>query len=77
VRAGVTAGYRYAVDYRRSTATTTGSRGGGDDRGRMVILAAGAMGTPVILQRSAGHLGGIPTRWAGTSPRTATASPWP
>ena len=56
-----TPGYRYAVnylqldpdDYRVST-------GGGTIEAKLVILAAGAMGTPVILQRSAPLLGPMP-----------------
>jgi len=56
-----TSGYRYAVsylvldpdDYRVAT-------GSGTIEEKLVILAAGAMGTPVILQRSAAALGGMP-----------------
>jgi choline dehydrogenase-like flavoprotein len=56
-----TNGYRYrveystldAADYRRPT-------GGGSIEAKIVILAAGAMGTPVILQRSAQLLGAMP-----------------
>jgi enediyne biosynthesis protein E9 len=57
----VSAGQRYAVtytqvdgdDYRRPA-------GAGVIEAKVVILAAGAMGTPVILQRSAPLLGGMP-----------------
>ncbi|HEY3188162.1 MAG TPA: GMC family oxidoreductase, partial [Solirubrobacteraceae bacterium] len=56
-----TAGFRYAVnynqvdpnDYRVVTAS-------GRIEAKLVILAAGAMGTPIILQRSAPALGGVP-----------------
>lgn len=56
-----TPGYRYAVryntvdpsDYRLVTGT-------GTLEAKLVIVAAGAMGTPVILQRSAATLGGMP-----------------
>ena len=44
-----------------STPTTTGCRtGGGAIEAKIVVVAAGAMGTPVILQRSAAALGGVP-----------------
>jgi enediyne biosynthesis protein E9 len=54
-------GARYAVDYltihpddyRRPT-------GGGTVEAKVVVMAAGAMGTPVILRRSAPFLGGMP-----------------
>ncbi|HZD65547.1 MAG TPA: GMC family oxidoreductase [Acidimicrobiales bacterium] len=54
-------GYRYQVsyttvdpaDYRRST-------GGGVIHAKLVVLGGGALGTPVILQRSAPLLGGVP-----------------
>jgi choline dehydrogenase-like flavoprotein len=54
-------GYRYQVvtttvdprDYRLTT-------GGGTIHAKLVVLAAGALGTPVILQRSAPLLGGVP-----------------
>ncbi len=57
----VTPGYRYRVsfthvdgsDYRRSD-------GAGAIECKVVVLAAGAMGTPVILQRSSPLLGGVP-----------------
>src|SRR3954447_13640535 len=57
-----TSGYRYRIDY--STLNPDDYRqttGGGSIEARMVILAAGALGTPVILQRSAQMLGGMPT----------------
>ena len=57
-----TSGYRYAVDYNQvdpgDYRVVTGS---GTIEAKLVILAAGAMGTPVILQRSAAALGGVPT----------------
>ena len=57
----ITPGYRYQVaytavdpnDYRVTT-------GGGAIEAKIVILAAGTMGTPVILRRSAASLGGVP-----------------
>jgi choline dehydrogenase-like flavoprotein len=56
-----TPGYRYRVsyttvdgeDYRRTT-------GGGSIEAKIVVLAAGAIGTPPILQRSARMLGSMP-----------------
>lgn len=61
IRPATTSGYRYAVDYmtlnrddyRRPT-------GGNTIEAKFVIMAAGAMGTPVILKRSANALGGMP-----------------
>lgn len=55
-------GYRYQVDY----TTVDGSdyrlsTGGGTIHAKLVILAAGTLGTPVILQRSAPLLGGVPS----------------
>lgn len=56
-----TAGYRYTVEYSQldpnDYSVTVGK---GFIEAKMVILAAGAMGTPVILQRSAQFLGGMP-----------------
>ncbi len=56
-----TSGYRYAVSYLQldpnNYSVTVGS---GVIEAKMVILAAGAMGTPVILQRSTKCLGGMP-----------------
>src|SRR5439155_24917774 len=57
----VTPGHRYRVayavvdpdDYRRTVGT-------GSLEAKVVVLAAGAVGTPVILQRSAPMLGGVP-----------------
>jgi choline dehydrogenase-like flavoprotein len=59
--AATTAGYRFRVDY----LTVDGSdyrvpTGGGSIEAKLVILAAGTMGTPVILKRSAAGLGGVP-----------------
>ena len=56
-----TPGYRFRVDY--STVDTDDYRvltGGGSIEARIVVLAAGTMGTPVILKRSEAGLGGIP-----------------
>lgn len=56
-----TAGYRYAVSYSQLDPNDYRvSVGSGRIEAKMVILAAGAMGTPVILQRSAPLLGGMP-----------------
>jgi enediyne biosynthesis protein E9 len=61
VRPAVTPGYRYAVDYLEIDGDDYRvTRGGGTIEARIVVLAAGAMGTPVILQRSEGHLGALP-----------------
>ena len=55
------AGYRYAVSYLQLDANDyTVSLGSGVIESKIVILAAGAMGTPVILQRSAASLGPMP-----------------
>jgi len=61
IGAALTSGYRYAVhytvldpdDYRVPV-------DGGTIEARIVVMAGGAMGTPVILQRSAPLLGGMP-----------------
>ncbi|MGZ4490341.1 MAG: GMC family oxidoreductase N-terminal domain-containing protein [Nocardioidaceae bacterium] len=61
ISAATTPGYRFRVaystvdgtDYRRAT-------GGGSIEARIVVLAAGTMGTPVILKRSSVGLGGVP-----------------
>jgi choline dehydrogenase-like flavoprotein len=56
-----TDGYRYRVDY--STVDPDDYRrptGGGSIEAKIVVLAAGAMGTPPILQRSASFLGDMP-----------------
>ena len=56
-----TAGYRYAVSYLQIDPNDYRvSVGGGVIEAKMVIVAAGAMGTPVILQRSAPFLGEMP-----------------
>jgi len=56
-----TAGYRYAVSYRQLDPNDYNkSVGSGFIEAKMVIVAAGTMGTPVILQRSAPFLGGMP-----------------
>jgi choline dehydrogenase-like flavoprotein len=61
IGAATTPGFHYRVDY----TTVDGSdyrvpTGGGSIEARIVVLAAGTMGTPVILQRSAAGLGGVP-----------------
>ena len=56
-----TSGYRYRIEY--STLNADDYRqttGGGSIEAKLVILAAGALGTPVILQRSAQYLGAMP-----------------
>jgi choline dehydrogenase-like flavoprotein len=56
-----TSGYRYRVEY--STVNASDYRrmtGGGSIEAKIVVLAAGALGTPVILQRSAPFLGAMP-----------------
>jgi choline dehydrogenase-like flavoprotein len=56
-----TAGYRYAVTYTQLDANDYRVPvGGGTIEAKMVIVAAGAMGTPVILQRSGTFLGAMP-----------------
>jgi len=56
-----TAGYRYAVSYLEIDPNDyTQSLGSGTIEAKIVIVAAGTMGTPVILQRSALALGGMP-----------------
>jgi choline dehydrogenase-like flavoprotein len=57
-----TPGYRYRVDY--TVVDPSDYRlvqGAGSVEAKVVIVAAGAMGTPVILQRSAAALGGVPS----------------
>lgn len=57
----VTPGYRYQVAY--TTVDASDYRlptGGGTIEAKLIVLAAGAMGTPVILQRSAALLGSMP-----------------
>lgn len=61
IRPASSAGYRYGVDY--TIVNGDDYRvpvGAGTIEAKVVILAAGAMGTPVILQRSAPLLGGMP-----------------
>jgi len=56
-----TAGYRYAVSYLQLDPNDyRTSLGSGVIEAKIVILAAGTMGTPVILQRSAASLGAMP-----------------
>jgi hypothetical protein len=56
-----TPGYRYAVSYLQLDPNDYRvSVGSGLIEAKIVIVAAGAMGTPVILQRSAPFLGGMP-----------------
>jgi choline dehydrogenase-like flavoprotein len=57
----MTSGYRYAVDY--STVDPSDYRvstGGGMIEAKIVVVGAGAMATPVLLQRSAPLLGNMP-----------------
>ncbi|KOG44316.1 glucose-methanol-choline oxidoreductase [Streptomyces virginiae] len=55
-------GYRYAVTYVALDADNYNKPvGGGVIHAKIVVVAAGAVGTPVILRRSALSLGGIPT----------------
>jgi choline dehydrogenase-like flavoprotein len=57
-----TPGYRYRVSYSQvDAADYRQPTGGGSIEAKVVVLAAGAMGTPVILQRSAPLLGGVPS----------------
>lgn len=61
IGAATTSGYRFRVDY--TTVDDTDYRvatGGGSIEARLVVLAAGTMGTPIILKRSSAGLGGIP-----------------
>jgi choline dehydrogenase-like flavoprotein len=61
IRPAETAGYRYAVSYLQlDPADYRVPVGQGVIEAKIVILAAGAMGTPVILQRSATFLGSMP-----------------
>jgi choline dehydrogenase-like flavoprotein len=56
-----TRGYRYRVNYAVLDADDYTRRvGSGAIEARVVVLAAGAVATPVILQRSALFLGGVP-----------------
>ncbi|HEU5083710.1 MAG TPA: GMC family oxidoreductase [Acidimicrobiales bacterium] len=57
----VTAGYRYSISYTQVDGDDHRvPAGAGVIDAKVVVLAAGAMGTPVILQRSAPLLGGVP-----------------
>ena len=61
IGAAVTPGYRFRVDYTTVDASDYRvTTGGGSIEAKVVVLAAGTMGTPVILQRSAARLGGVP-----------------
>ena len=61
IKPAQTAGYRYSVSYLELDPTNySNSLGSGTIDAKIVIIAAGAMGTPVILQRSNQFLGGIP-----------------
>ena len=61
IEPAVTPGYRYAVTYTQVDPDDYRvAVGGGTIEAKMVIVAAGAMATPVILQRSAPFLGGMP-----------------
>ncbi len=61
IRRASTPGYRYAVEYWQVDADDYNTRHSkGVIEAKIVIVAAGAMGTPVILQRSAASLGGMP-----------------
>jgi choline dehydrogenase-like flavoprotein len=56
-----TDGYRYAVEYRQLSPTDYSvAVGTGRIEAKIIILAAGTMGTPVILQRSKQFIGRIP-----------------
>ena len=62
IGAASTPGYRFRVDY----TTVDGSdyrltTGAGTIEAKLVVLAAGTMGTPVILKRSEAGLGGVPS----------------
>jgi len=67
-----TSGYRYAVNYNlvdpSDYRVVTDS---GTIEAKLVVLAAGAMGTPVILQRSAAALGGVQHPRRGRRRRSA------
>ncbi len=61
IAAAATPGYRYRVQYTVVDANDYRQpAGGGAIEAKIVIVAAGTMGTPVILRRSAPALGGIP-----------------
>jgi choline dehydrogenase-like flavoprotein len=57
-----TSGYRYRINYTTLNADDYRQpTGGGSIEAKLVILAAGAIGTPPILQRSEPFLGAMPT----------------
>jgi choline dehydrogenase-like flavoprotein len=57
----VTPGFRYRVDYTvLDPSDYRVPQSAGAIEAKLVVLAAGTMGTPVILQRSAAGLGGVP-----------------
>jgi choline dehydrogenase-like flavoprotein len=57
----VTPGYRYSVGYSTVDAEDyRATTGGGVIEAKLVVVAAGALATPAILQRSAVSLGGMP-----------------
>jgi len=61
IQAAQTSGYRYGVSYNQLNPNNYKEIvGSGVIEAKIVIVAAGAMGTPVILQRSAQGLGGMP-----------------
>ncbi|MEU6080010.1 GMC family oxidoreductase [Streptomyces sp. NPDC047108] len=61
IRPSLQPGYRYAVTYTvLGPDDYTVPQGTGTIHAKVVVLAAGAVGTPVILQRSAVALGGVP-----------------
>ena len=67
----------YRVHYRSSTTRTTASCRRGRIDAKIVVLAAGAGATPVILQRSEASWAPCRTRSAATSPATASGSTRP
>lgn len=61
IRPATTSGYRYQVSYSNVDASDYRvSTGSGLIEAKIVVLAAGAMATPAILQRSAPLLGNVP-----------------
>ncbi|HEY5181841.1 MAG TPA: GMC family oxidoreductase N-terminal domain-containing protein, partial [Dermatophilaceae bacterium] len=73
-----TQGYRYRVDYTNVDSSDYRLPAGtGVIEARVVVLAAGALGTPVILQRSAALLGGVPSavgrNFSGNGDRVSVA----
>ncbi|MDX2642606.1 GMC family oxidoreductase [Streptomyces sp. PA03-1a] len=66
IRPSTVPGYRYAVDYTTvDPADYTCPTGAGTVHTKVLVLAAGAVGTPVLLQRSALALGGVPPAVGG------------